>query len=266
MMAQQLTLTEQVRGYWERQPCGAEDSIVGDAVPFSATWFRRVEAHRYRVEPFIHAVAQFTRYHGQRVLEVGVGAGTDHLQWARAGAECYGVDLTDAAIETTRKHLAFYGFESHLQRLDAACLPFEDGFFDLVYSWGVIHHAAQPEALVREILRVLKPGGCFIGMMYGRRSPNVFKLWVRHALLAGRPWRSFAAVVWHHCESLGTKAYTARELRALFASFRDVEVTPVITPYDVARWPRWLSKWFPDEWGWFIPIRATAPAQPRAKE
>lgn len=256
-MTSELTLTEQVRDYWERQPCGSEDPIVGDAAPLSAAWFQRIEAHRYRVEPLIHAVAQFTRYRGQRVLEVGVGAGTDHLQWARAGAECYGIDLTEAAVETTRQHLALYGLRSALQRVDAARLPFDDGFFDVVYSWGVIHHAAHPASLVGEIRRVLKPGGRFIGMLYGRRSPNVLKMWVRHAFLAGRPWRSFADVVAHHCESPGTQAYTVPELLTLFADFQEVEARPAITVYDTARWPRWLSRWFPDEWGWFIPVVAT---------
>jgi 2-polyprenyl-3-methyl-5-hydroxy-6-metoxy-1,4-benzoquinol methylase len=72
--------------------------------------------------------------------EVGVGAGTDHLQWARAGALCHGVDLTDAAIETTRARLAHYGFTSELRRVDAETLPFPDDTFDVVWSWGVIHH------------------------------------------------------------------------------------------------------------------------------
>lgn len=245
---------EEVRRFWEKEPCGTSSRIVGDLPKYSREWFERAEEYRYQREPFIHSVAQFTRHHGKKILEVGVGAGTDHLQWARAGAQCYGVDLTDAAIETTKAHLSLYGFESSLRRVDAESLPFDDESFDLVYSWGVIHHSEHPEQVIQEIRRVLKPGGIFIGMMYGRRSPTAFKLWVRRALLKGKPWRSFADVIWHYMESIGTKAYTVSELKRLFSEFSSFSAKPVITISD--RWPAWLARFFPDEWGWFITLKA----------
>jgi SAM-dependent methyltransferase len=251
-----MTLNEEVRAFWEQGPCGSGGPIVGDAEPLTREWFERIEAHRYRVEPFIHSIAQFPRHHGKTILEVGVGAGTDHLQGARSGCRCFGVDLTQAAIETTRSRLALYGLESTLQRLDAARLPFPDAQFDLVYSWGVIHHSERPEVIVGEIRRVLKPGGLFVGMLYGRRSPLAFKVWVRHALLAGKPWLGFADVIWDKVESVGTKAYTVAELKTLFAGFGDFEAIPLITTYDTDRWPRWLAQFFPDAWGWFIGVRA----------
>ncbi len=133
-------LNDKVRAFWERGPVGTDWRITGAAEPRSPAWFQRVEDNRYANEPFIHAVAQFTRHRGKRLLEIGVGAGTDHLQWARAGCFCHGVDLTQAAIETTRAHLALHGFSSELRRIDAEALPFADGSFDLVWSWGVIHH------------------------------------------------------------------------------------------------------------------------------
>jgi ubiquinone/menaquinone biosynthesis C-methylase UbiE len=256
MKQEKTELNTLVRGYWEKEPCGTGADLTRGFPEGSLEWYQQIEEHRYRVEPFIHAIAQFTRHRGKRLLEIGVGAGTDHLQWARAGLDCYGVDLTDAAIETTRKHLAHYGLGSKLQRTDAERLPFEDGFFDLVYSWGVIHHSESPGRIIGEVRRVLKPGGRFIGMMYGRRSPLVFKAWVRHALLKGRPWLSFSEVVWNHVESIGTKAYTAGELRVLFREFSAVEVIPVITSYDRSGWPKWLSCFFPDKWGWFMCLRA----------
>jgi ubiquinone/menaquinone biosynthesis C-methylase UbiE len=251
-----LKLTDEVRAFWEATPCGTSGHIVGEAGPLSPAWFERVEDYRYAQEPFIHAFAQFTRHRGKRLLEVGVGAGTDHLQWARAGAICHGVDLTDAAIETTRARLAHYGFSSQLQRTNAEALPFPDASFDLVYSWGVIHHAEQPEQVIREIHRVLKTGGQFVGMLYSRRSLVALRFWLRNALLAGKPWRSLADVVWHHMESKGTRAYTSRELRSLFASFSAVTTVPYVTPYDTARLPAWFARTLPDALGWFIAVRA----------
>lgn len=249
-------MNEAVRKYWEQNPCGTGPTIVAEGPKHSRDWFERIEDHRYSMEPFIHSVAQFTRYHGKTILEVGVGAGTDLLQWARAGARCYGVDLTEAAIELTKTHLAIYGFDCELMRVDAEVLPFPHESFDLVYSWGVIHHAAHPERIVEEIWRVLKPGGMFIGMVYGRRSVVAFKLWVRHAFLKGKPWRTLSDVVSHHMESIGTKAYTLPELHRLFSGFAALAAEPVITPYDLDRCPPWLRKFVPDSWGWFITLRA----------
>ncbi len=248
---------DQVRSFWEQETCGTSPAIVQDAPKGSRAWFERIEEYRYRQEPYIHAIAQFTRQCGRRILEVGVGAGTDHLQFARAGALCHGVDLTDAAIRTTTAHLAAHGLASLLQRIDAERLPFDDAFFDLVYSWGVIHHAEHPERIVQEIHRVLKPGGRFVGMIYGRRSWLALKFWFRFALLRGRPWRSVADVLALHMESAGTKAYTIREARQLFAPFAHVSVESIVTCYDEARLPRWLLRAVPGTWGWFLVIRAT---------
>jgi SAM-dependent methyltransferase len=252
-----MTLNTRVRDFWEQEPCGTAPAIVGERQAHTREWFEQVEQYRYEVEPFIHAVAQFTRHRGKRLLEVGVGAGTDHLQWARAGCECHGVDLTDAAIDTTRARLALYGLQSHLQRVDAERLPFDDGFFDLVYSWGVIHHSEHPERIIAEIARVLRPGGTFIGMLYGRRSATAWLLWARHALVKGRPWRTPADVIWHHVESIGTKAYTQAEIHSLFAPFADVRTQPILALSDRDRLPRFITQFYPSRWGWFIAVHAT---------
>jgi ubiquinone/menaquinone biosynthesis C-methylase UbiE len=247
---------EDVRAYWEPEPCGTSRAVVGDLPGRTREWFEEVERFRYEAEPFIHSVAQFTRHSGKTILEIGVGAGTDHLQWARAGCRCFGVDLTDSAIETTRTRLSLYGFSSELQRIDAEELPYRAESFDVVYSWGVIHHSARPERIVSEIHRVLRPGGVFIGMMYSRRSVTALRFWVRFALLGGRPWRTIRDVMATHVESAGTKAYTIRELRQLFSAFRTFSARPMITVADTADWPRWISQFFPDAWGWFIALRA----------
>jgi ubiquinone/menaquinone biosynthesis C-methylase UbiE len=251
-----MKLNDDVRSFWEKEPCGSGKVIVGNVAPFTREWYERIEQYRYEVEPFIFSVAQFPRHAGKRVLEVGVGAGTDHLQWARSGAECYGVDLTEAALEVTKTRFALYGLSSSLKRLDAETLPFPDQDFDVVYSWGVIHHSEKPEFIVSEIRRVLKPGGVFIGMMYGRRSSFVFKLWIKHALLKGKPWLTFADLVWDKVESVGTKSYTKSELRELFSEFKNVEIIPILSKADMDYWPRWLCKFFPATWGWYLGIRA----------
>jgi SAM-dependent methyltransferase len=251
------SINEQVRRYWETEPCGTAPFIVGELEHGTREWFERIEERRYAVEPEIHAHAQFTRHRGKKLLEIGVGAGTDHLQWARAGAICHGVDLTDAAIELTRRRLAMYGLTSDLQRCDAERLPFPDASFDVVYSWGVIHHSERPERIVAEIHRVLRPGGVFLGMLYGRFSSMAFKVWLTRGLLRGKPWYSLRRVISENMESTGTKAYTPAELKQLFGSFSDIDARPTVTHYDRLRLPQWVGALLPDRVGWFILIRAT---------
>lgn len=250
------TLNERVEQFWQAEPCGTSPHIVGQLERYSREWFDQVEQYRYSIEPFIHSVAQFTRHRGKRVLEIGVGAGTDHLQWARAGADLHGVDLTEAGIATTRRRLEAYGLSSKLQQLDAEILPFEAGTFDIVYSWGVIHHSETPEKIVAELHRVLRPGGEFIGMFYQRPSLVSLRVWLKHGLFAGKPWRSFADVLYHHVESVGTKAYTVREMRRMFAAFSDVSVTPILTTHDTQQLPAWLINLIPQSFGWFLAIKA----------
>ncbi len=247
-----MDLNQQVRAYWETEPCGTGPGVTGTLEAGTREWFERVEENRYTLEPMIPSVAQFTRHRGERILEIGVGAGTDHLQWARAGCECYGVDMTEAAVSLTRKRLDLYELRSELKRLDAEELPFEDGFFDGVYSWGVIHHSEDPPRIIREVHRVLRPGGWFIGMMYNRRSVRALKCWIRHALLAGRPLRTFQQVIWDHEESIGTKAFTVREHRALFQAFSSSAIAPMLTAYDTQGVPGFVRWLLPDRWGWFV--------------
>ena len=102
-----------------------------------------------------------------------------------------------------------------------------------MYSWGVIHHTPDTAAAVREIHRVLKPGGVARVMIYHSRSLTAGMLWARYALVRGRPRRSIADVLAHHLESPGTKAYTIAEARALFAPFSRVDVRSILTFTDL---------------------------------
>src|SRR5215210_1508219 len=143
-------LKERVRAFWQEHPCGTK---FADAEVGSRAFFDAVEEHRYRTEWHIPEAAGFNKTEGLRVLEIGCGLGTDGARFARAGALYTGVDLTEAAVSLARRR-------------------FEDESFDLVYSHGVLHHTPDGRAAVREVHRVLKPGGRAVVMLYHRDSYN----------------------------------------------------------------------------------------------
>lgn len=96
----QEKLKQQVKDYWNEQPCGTQFS---DSEKLSQRYFNDIEKHRYFVEPEIFSFAQFTRFHGQKLLEVGVGAGSDFTQWVRAGTKAHGIDATAEGVAHVKK-------------------------------------------------------------------------------------------------------------------------------------------------------------------
>jgi ubiquinone/menaquinone biosynthesis C-methylase UbiE len=165
----QHSLKDRVRAFWQANPCGTKFS---DAPPGTRLFYERVEEHRYEKEWHIPAAAGFTSARGLRVLEIGCGLGTDGAQFAKAGAIYTGVDLTEAAIELARKRFELFGLPGTFQTADAENLDFPEDSFDLVYSHGVLHHTPDTERAVREVHRVLRPGGRAVVMLYHRDSYN----------------------------------------------------------------------------------------------
>ena len=162
-------LKERVRAFWQANPCGVK---FADAVPGTRHFYELVEAHRYTKEWHIPIAADFRSSRGLKVLEIGCGLGTDGAQFADAGADYTGVDLTEAAVDLARKRFELFDLPGKLQTADAENLAFEDESFDLVYSHGVLHHTPEIGKAVREIHRILRPGGRAVVMLYHRGSYN----------------------------------------------------------------------------------------------
>ena len=224
-VGEQSNLKEEVRRFWNRASC---DTEVADSPKFSRDYFEEIESFRYVDQAFIHSFAQFTRYYGKRVLEVGFGAGTDFIQWLRAGALASGVDLTQEALDNLLHRIKVYELPSpeKIQIADAEHLPFESNTFDLGYSFGVLMLAPDTEKAIEELIRVVVPNGEIKIMLYNRHSVFAFNVWVKHGLARGRPWESLKWALWNHVESLGTKGYTRTELRQMLSRLplREVRV------------------------------------------
>jgi len=257
------SLKEQVHDHWNKESCGAGIAV---STKFSRPYFEEIEEYRYSIEPEIFSFAQFTRFRHQKILEVGIGTGTDFIQWVRAGAKAHGTDLTEEAVEHTRKRLKIYGLKAEgLSVADAENLPYSDNTFDLVYSWGVIHHTPDTIRALEEILRVTRIGGKIKIMVYNRRSLSALYIYLHFSLLRGNPFRSISWILYHHQESIGTKAFTIREVRNILTRYpvRIKDIRAKTTKYDLLwnkpslfRFVAYISACLFgfDRVGWFITI------------
>src|SRR5438094_3579301 len=176
---------ERAREQWTGDPAGA---IYGREHEFGTReFFDAVEQHRYReYAPWMPRAMGFDQFAGERLLEVGCGMGTDLLQFARGGAEVTGVDLTPRSIQISRQHLDVYGARGDFAISDGENLPFAGESFDVVYSNGVLHHTPDTVGAVREVHRVLRPGGQARVMLYHRGSVHYWgQIIFRRGLLGG---------------------------------------------------------------------------------
>lgn len=267
------TSKKDVRGFWDEAACG--EKLYLENLDLSG--FRKQEETRYVLEPFILTFADFESTRGKKVLEIGVGLGADHQRFAEAGAILTGVDLTPRAIAMTRRRFETLGLRSDLNVGDAENLDYPDNSFDVVYSWGVIHHSPDTKKAAHEIFRVLKPGGVAKVMVYHKYSLVGFMLWLRHALLVGRPFTSIAKIYAKYLESPGTKAYSEAEARNFFRQFENVSINVQLSHGDllssqagqryegallnIARliWPRWFLMRICRRNGLFMLIEAIKP-------
>ena len=222
-------LKQEVRDFWNEASCGERLLLDASDKP----GFLRQMARRYELEPFIEGFARFDEARGLDVLEIGVGLGADHQRFAKAGARLTGIDLTERAVAHTRRRFELFGLNSDLRVGDAEALSFADASFDLVYSWGVLHHSPDTPRAINEVWRVLRPGGRARVMIYHKHSLVGYMLWLRYAALLGKPWRSLGEIYANHLESPDTKAYTVTEAHQFFQQFADVQISTVLTHGDL---------------------------------
>ena len=270
---------EQVRSYWDRRPCNLRHSPKPTG---TREYFDEVEARKYFVEPHIPRFAEFERWRGKRVLEIGCGLGTDTTNFARHGAKVTAVDLSPQSLELARKRINLYGFAEQVQFYCGSAeeltslVPVEP--YDLIYSFGVIHHTPHPERVVEQMRSYARPGTTIKLMVYHRRSWKVF--WILMGYGKGRFWRLEELVAEHSEAQTGcpvTYTYSREEGRNLIQSsgFRLTDMfVDHIFPYRIPEYvryeykkawpwsatPRSVTRWMEQHFGWHLCL--TAEAQP----
>ena len=199
-----------VRNYWDTH---IHDLDITAHPPGSAGFFADLEQYHFEKLHHLPRLVPFDQYGGRRVLEVGCGAGTDLIRFARNGAIVTGIDLAPSSIALARSNFALEGRKADLIVADGEALPFADRSFDLVYAHGVVQYTTSDRALVGECRRVLKPGGAAVFQVYNRMS------WL-NAL------SRVTKVELEHVDAPVLKKYSIGEFRDLLKGFSRVRIVP----------------------------------------
>lgn len=162
-------LIEEIKHYWDSRPCNIRH---GTANIGTKEYFDQVEQRRYMVEPHGYTFATFDQWAGKKVLEIGCGIGTDAVNFVRAGAEYTGIDLSEKSIDLCKRRFEVYNLNGRLFAADAEQLDqyFQGETFDLIYSFGVIHHSENPKKIVDQLSKFMHSGSELRIMLYSKNS------------------------------------------------------------------------------------------------
>jgi len=289
---------DRVREYWDARPCNVRHSKI-DIEEEPLAYSRQVTARKRYVEPHTDRFAQWLNWTGKRVMDLGCGIGTDTLDFVRFGADVTAVDLSEESVKIAAKRLIAEGFEGKVllgvhnieesfygpDTLDnkeeagswLASIKRWEGKFDLVWSFGVIHHTPYPRVALDNAYSYLKPGGTFKVMLYHRKSWKVLRILLTN-LGKLLKWKDIDKVVALESEAQTgcpiTHTYTRKKARdileAIGFSIQDMTVEHIF-PYKVDEYikhkyakafpwnimPRWFFEWLEHRIGWHLCITAT---------
>jgi len=231
---------DDVKKYWNDRPCNVRHSKKDTG---TKEYFDEVEAKRYTAEPHIPLFADFESYKGKKVLEVGCGMATEGINFVKHGAEYTGTDLSEESLELAKKRFGVYNKEGKFYAGNSeeltSFVPVET--YDLIYSFGVIHHSPQPEKIISEIKKYMNKDSTLKIMLYASES------WKNYMIEAGydQPEAQYGCPIAY--------TYTKDEVRELLDGFDVTIEQNHIFPYQIEPYKRgeFLKQpWFesmPDE-------------------
>ena len=208
---------EKNKDWWEKAPMTYEDwdKEREERMPKSKEDFLEVEFKFLETNPFLKENFNFSLFSNKKVLEIGCGSGAASCLFAKNGANIFSVDITQAAIDMTKKNSRLQKQKVNALQMDAEKLNFEDETFDYLFSWGVLHHSQNPSQAFSEASRVLKVGGKGMIMVYNKNSLRYYGNGLGWLFLRGKVFRgnNLESVQKFYTDGYYHKHFTPRELR-----------------------------------------------------
>ncbi len=256
---------------WNARACG---ELPGDKQ--SVDYFDAVARDRYKQQPWMHDYFDYERFAGQHVLEIGIGQGTDMMQFAKEGAICHGVDITQNHLKLTALNATLRGYEVDLHEVDATRLPFADNTIDCVYSFGVLHHIPEIDKVVSEIYRVLKPEGRLMIALYYRWSA-FHLLWkllangIRNGWLFTKGYSGLLATIESGADGVTVKPYvrlfSKNEVKKMMRGFTHEDLS-IHQLHEDHFWPPFMGcllrkriKQLEPHLGWYVTYKGRKPKE-----
>lgn len=214
-----------IQEYWTKHAPGINSPDTDTAVG-AVQYYNAVDGRRYRLEPYVLPLIRSLESAGKTVLEVGCGLGTDSREFARQGANTVAIDLSISNALLSKTGLTTYGLQGETMNADAENLPLRDESFDIVYSWGVLHHTPDTQRAINELHRVLRPKGRAIVMLYHKGLAYYWIILRRGILSLGflRERREKLVSKGYDNTPL-SKMYAKKEVLGLFSKFSQTRVT-----------------------------------------
>lgn len=251
---------------WNSKACGELEGNKN-----TVEYFLNVEKDRYAQQPWAQNYFEYHKFAGKKVLEIGVGQGTDLMQFARSGAICFGVDITDNHLNLTKRNFDLQGKQVELHKTDACNLPFPDNYFDSVYSFGVMQYIRDIEKVLSEAQRVLKPNGRLMIALYYKwvafhRFWKILCHGIRCGWLFTKGYKGLLATIESSADAVNikpyVKLYTRKDCKNLLSSFSITDIS--IHQLEKGHfWPVFLqnlsAKFVPmleSKLGWYIAVKA----------
>jgi len=248
---EQQPTKKDVGEFWNRNVCQTEFLKTGERG--TEEFYQEAERVRYKYHFYLPELFDWIAEEKPNgsLLEVGCSMGTDLLQLARRGMRVTGIDLTEEGINLARKRFELYQIPAELKIDDAENLSFPDNTFDVVYSFGVLHHTPDTQKAIDEVRRVLVPGGLAVIMLYNRNSLNYYI----HRLIN----QPFDGNRKDRCPI--ERTYTKAQIFSMFQDFKKVKIEVeylLTTGYGIV-WdliPKAVHRALGHLWGWHLVIKA----------
>jgi len=230
-----MSTLDSVRNFWDSRPCNIRHS---NAPMGTIEYFNETEKRKYFVEPHILKFAEFDKWNKKKVLEIGCGIGIDASNFVRAGANYTGIELSQKTLDIAKAR--FYALNikgnfycGNAEELDKI-IPIEH--YDLIYSFGVIHHTPNPEKIITNIKKYMDNNSEFRLMLYAKNS------WKRIMIEAGidQPEAQFGCPI--------ANTYNNEEIRELLRDYNIISIEQDhIFPYVINKYIKYkyeLLPWF----------------------